>query len=100
MDRLVSITENVASQSSEINEEMFTAFMRECPIWDYYRITQTAYLAQSHDEKMRLISNYYKKMSEGKIRLIFLFVCLFSDSLLHFRWVFELLQCLFRTKVG
>ena len=69
MDKLVAITESVASQSSsEINEEKFVSFMRECPIWDYYRITQVAYLGQSHEEKMRLISDYYKKMLEGKIR--------------------------------
>ena len=59
MENIIAITEKTAAQtSSEINEEKFISFMREYPIWDYYRISQTVYLAQSHEEKVRLITDY------------------------------------------
>ena len=67
MDKIIALSEKAATDSSEIvfNEEKFVSFMRECPIWDFVKITQSSYIAQPHEEKVRLISQYYKLTSEG-----------------------------------
>ena len=37
--------------------------MRGIPIWDYGSISRDSYLAFSHDEKEKLITNYYSDMN-------------------------------------
>ena len=79
MDLIVSLSEKSYDSHEELktDDKKFVSFMRECPIWSFFRMSQSVYVNQPHEEKCRLISEYYKSMSKGKRRVICLFVCLF-----------------------
>ena len=66
MDRLILLNET-SPQAEKIDEAKFVSFMRECPIWDYFKISQSSYLNMPNEEKSKMISDYYKNMSDGKI---------------------------------
>ena len=66
MDRIIALSET-SPQAEKIDEAKFLSFMKECPIWDYFKISQTVYLKLSNVDKSKMISGYYKNMSDGKI---------------------------------
>ena len=54
MDRLIALSDKSASSDVEdfrIDENKFVEFMRECPIWTFFKISQTEYLSKPHGEK-------------------------------------------------
>ena len=80
MDRIITLSEKNASPDVEdfrIDENKFVEFMREYPIWTFFKISQTDYLSKPHGEKARLISEYYMAMSKGNTGMLFFifFVC-------------------------
>ena len=66
MENLITLSEQSAESSVEehIVEKKFVEFMRECPIWTFYKISQSSYISKAHEEKVRLITEYYKLMSK------------------------------------
>ena len=73
---LLYSSEQSASSEVLINEEKFVSYMRKCPIWQFFNMTQSTYVSKSHTEKAQLITEYYKSMSEGNKDIICL-ICLF-----------------------
>ena len=74
MDKLITLSEKSASSDVEgfhIDEKKFVEFMRECPIWTFFKISQTDYLSKPHGEKAHLISEYYMAMSKGNRDMLF-----------------------------
>ena len=53
MDRIISLSDKCASAEEETNidETKFLEFMRECPIWTYFKILHSAYVSKPHHEK-------------------------------------------------
>ena len=78
MEQLIALSET-SPQAEKVDEAKFVSFMKECPIWDYCKISQSAYLNVPKEEKSRMISDYYKSMSDGKIFDLFC-LALTSDS--------------------
>ena len=76
MENLIVLSEQSASSEVLINEEKFVSYMRKCPIWQFFNMTQSTYVSKSHTEKAQLITEYYKSMSEGNKDIICL-ICLF-----------------------
>ena len=72
MDRIITLSET-SPQTQKLDEDKFVSFMRECPMWEYFKISQSTYLNMSKEEKSLTISEYYQKISEGKIFDLFLF---------------------------
>ena len=66
MDKLLQIEDKAASNVSSSNESItvcpdkFSSFMKQNPIWNFYEITQSNYVAMPEGEKMKLINDYYK----------------------------------------
>ena len=79
MEKLISISEKCTSDDEEtaIDEKKFVEYMRECPIWTYFKMSHANYVSKPHHEKAQLIATYYKAMSKGNKDIFFLFVCLF-----------------------
>ena len=81
MDNLIALRDKCASAEEETNidETKFVEFMRECPIWTYFKISYSAYVSKPHHEKAQMISEYYKAMSNTDMcnTDIFLFVICF-----------------------
>ena len=81
MEHMISLSEKCASDEEEtaIDEAKFVQYMRECPIWIYFKISHSNYVSKPHHEKAQLISKYYKAMSKGNKDIFvicsFLFVC-------------------------
>ena len=73
MDRLIAISET-SPQTEKLDDAKFVSFMREYPIWDFFKISQSAYVNLSNQEKSLRISEYYQKMLEGKIFDLFCFL--------------------------
>ena len=82
MDKLMKMADQAASNTESLDESLtlcsdkFANFMKQNPIWSFYEITQSDYVAMSEAEKSRLIHDYYKFMSNGKRRSLFYFFCL------------------------
>ena len=76
MDKIIALTESSLQQSSvEIDEATFLCYMKSTPILDYFKISQAKYLSHAKEEKLRLISDCYIRMQQGKISpCIFLFL--------------------------
>ena len=74
MDNLIAVSEKIANSSEDtpIDEKKFVAYMRELPIWNFFRMNQSTYLSQPEEEKARLIAEYYRSMSEGNKDMFFL----------------------------
>ena len=70
MERLIALSET-SPQAEKIDEAKFVSFMKECPIWDYFKISQSSYLSIPKEEKSKMISDYYKSMWDGKILDLF-----------------------------
>ena len=63
MDKLINMVDNI---QEEIDPTLFGQFMKKVKAWDYASVTRDSYPALSHDDKERLIRNYYSDMkSEG-----------------------------------
>ena len=79
MDKLISLIEKCASAEEETNidESKFVEFMRECPIWTFFKVSHSAYVSKPHHEKAHMISEYSKTMSKGNTGI---FVNLFLRS--------------------
>ena len=79
MDNLITLSEQSADSLEEtpIDEKKFVEFMRECPILNFFKMSQSNYISKPHEEKARLITEYYKSMSQGKKDMFCLFFCLF-----------------------
>ena len=66
-----------ASNTASLDESLklcpnkFSNFMKQNPIWNFYEITQSDYVAMPEGEKSRLINEYYKYMSTGKHKSLF-----------------------------
>ena len=78
MEKRICLSEKCASDDEEtaIDESKFVQYMRECPIWIYFKMSHANYVSKSHHEKVQLIATYYKAMSKGN-KDIFLLFCLF-----------------------
>ena len=77
MDRLITLSEQSADSAVEdflIDENKFVEFMRECPIWTFFKISQTDYISKPPEEKARMISEYYKSMSKGNTDMLFFII--------------------------
>ena len=74
MDNLIALSDKCASAEEETNidETKFVEFMRECPIWTYFKISHSAYVSKPHHEKAQMISEYYKAMSKGNTDIFFI----------------------------
>ena len=68
MERIIALSETspLTPQFTEVDGETFSKFMQHMPIWQFYSLTQDAYLQKTNEEKILLIENYYKSMMEGK----------------------------------
>ena len=64
MERIIALSETspLTPQLTEVDSETFS----KMPIWQFYSLTQDAYLQKTNEEKIRLIENYYKSMMKGK----------------------------------
>ena len=79
MGKIIALSET-SPQVVDINEGKILSFMRELPIWEFYKISQSVYLNHTKEEKSKMISEYYRKMSEGEmVDIFFLLFCLVSD---------------------
>ena len=79
MDKIISLSDKCASAEEETNidETKFVEFMRECPIWTYFKISHSAYVSKPHHEKAQMISEYYKAMSKGNTDIFLFVICFF-----------------------
>ena len=88
MEKLICLSEKCASDDEEtaIDESKFVQYMRECPIWIYFKMSHANYVSKSHHEKVQLIATYYKAMSKGNKDIFFVlfFVCLFFVWILNY----------------
>ena len=73
MDKLMQIADQAASENTSsltasmtVCPEKFSALMKQNPIWNFYEISKSDYMAMPDGEKMKLIDGYYKHMSDGK----------------------------------
>ena len=78
MDKLMQIADQAATQktssltaSMPVCPENFSAFMKQNPIWNFYKISKSDYMVMPDGEKMKLIDGYYKHMSNGKSKFNF-----------------------------
>ena len=83
MDKLIALSDKCASAEEETNidETKFVKFMKECPIWTFFKMSQSAYVSKPHHEKAHMISEYYKAMSKGNMDIFYLlFVICFKAA--------------------
>ena len=76
MDKLITLADNV---TETINEKLFGEFMKTITVWDYANISKENYLSLFHDDKEKIIRQYYfdmKARSSGKFGPIYCFLCL------------------------
>ena len=78
MNKLLQIADQAASQetlpsstSMDVSPEIFSGFMRQNPIWDFYGTTKSDYMAMPEGEKLKLVDRYYRHMSDGKSKFLF-----------------------------
>ena len=83
MEKIIALSET-SPQMVDTKEGKFLSFMIELPIWELYKISQSVYLNHTKEKKSKMISEYYRKMSEGKI--VDLFFCLFLFCLASDIW--------------
>ena len=74
-DQAASNTESSLNESLTLCPDKFANFMKQNPIWNFYEITQSDYVAMPEAEKSRLINDYYKYMSNGKSKSFILLFC-------------------------
>ena len=78
MSKLISIT-NDATET--FDEQLFSEFMEMVPVWDYANISRENYLSLSHDDKEKIIRQYYSDMkarSNGKFGPTYCLLCLWD----------------------
>ena len=77
MEKLICISEKCTSEDDDaaIDESKFIQYMRECPIWIYFKMSHANYVSKPHHEKAQLIATYYKAMSKGNKDIFCYFVC-------------------------
>ena len=76
MSKLISITNNA---TETFDEQLFSEFMERVPVWDHANISRENYLSLSHDDKEKIIRQYYsdtKARSSGKFGPIYCLLCL------------------------
>ena len=56
MNKLISITNNA---TKTFDEQLFSEFMKRVTIWDYVNISRENFLSLSHDDKEKIIIQYY-----------------------------------------
>ena len=82
MENIISLSEKSAfaeEEETNIDETKFVQYMRECPIWIFFKISHASFVSKPHHEKAQMISNYYKAMSKGNTDIFYLlFVFLFG----------------------
>ena len=74
MDKLMEIADQAASETTSssatsmaVSPEKFSGFMKQNPIWNFYEISKSYYIAMQEVEKHKLIQEYYKHMIDAKI---------------------------------
>ena len=78
MNKLISITNNA---TKTFDKQLFSEFMKRVTIWDYANISRENYLSLSHDDKEKIIRQYYfdiKARSGGKFEPIYCLFCLWN----------------------
>ena len=82
MENIISLSEKSAfaeEEETNIDETKFVQYMRECPIWIFFKISHASFVSKPHHEKAQMISKYYKAMSKGNTDIFYLlFVFLFG----------------------
>ena len=67
MDRLITLSEQSASSNVEdfrIDENKLVDFMRECPIWTFFKIAQADYISKPHKKStidLRVLQSYVQR---------------------------------------
>ena len=76
-------SENTLSTTTSmmVYPEKFSVFMKQNPIWNFYEISKNDYMGLPEEEKMKLIDDYYRHMSDGKSKFTF------RSCLIHFRMI-------------
>ena len=100
MEHLILLSEKCTSDDEEtaIDEAKFVQYMRECPIWIYFKISHSNYVSKSHHEKVQLISKYYNAMSKGnKDIFVICSFCLFFLIWIKSEESLNLIFCLIKT---
>ena len=86
MENIISLSEKCASADEEettnIDENKFIQYMRECPIWIFFKISHASYVSKPLNEKAQMVSKYYKAMSKGNTDIIF--ICYLFFFVWHF----------------
>ena len=78
MDKLISIANNA---SETLYEELFGEFMKKVTLCDYTNISKGSYLSLSHDEREKIIRQYFfdmKARSSGTFGPIYCLLCLWD----------------------
>ena len=64
-DQAASESTSFSTESMTVCPEKSSVFMKQNPIWNFYEIPKSDYIAMSNGEKMKLINDYYKHTSDG-----------------------------------